>query len=57
MKDIYQDADNEQSKFSNKLKSIDKVIKSIEKKLLSDIGLFFTVREKVLKNFKTNFYQ
>ena len=51
------DADDEQSKFANKLKSIDKGIKSIVKKLfLINIGLFFTARQNVLNNFKNRLF-
>ena len=39
--------------FANKLKNIDTGIRSIQKALhLSDKGLFFTTRKKVLHNFK-----
>ena len=49
--------DDEQSKFTNRLKNIDKGIKSVEKKLfLSNIGLFFTAREKVHNNFKNRLF-
>ena len=45
------DTNDEQIKFPNKLKSIDKSIKLIEKKFfLSNIGLSFTAREKILNN-------
>ena len=50
--------DDEQSKFANKLKNIDKGIKSVGKKLfLSNIGLFFTAREKVINKFKKRLFQ
>ena len=49
------DTDNEQNKFANKLKSIDKGIKSIEKNLfLSNMNLFFTARENVLNDLYFN---
>ena len=45
------DTNDEQIKFPNKLESIDKSIKFIEKKFfLSNIGLSFTAREKILNN-------
>ena len=51
------DTDNEQNNFANKLENIDKGIKSEEKKLfLRKIRLFFTVREKVLNNFKNRLF-
>ena len=51
------DVDDYQKKFANKLKSIDKGIKSTDKKLfLSKIELFFTAREKVLNNFKNRLF-
>ena len=44
-------------KFGNKLKNIDKSIKSVEKKLfLSNIGLLFTAREEVFNNFKNRLF-
>ena len=49
------DTDNEQNKFANKLKSIDKGIKSIEKNLfLNNMNLFFTARENVLNDLYFN---
>ena len=51
------DADNEQSKFANNLKNIDKGINSIEKKLFpSNIRLFFTAREKFLNSIKNRLF-
>ena len=54
--DIYlslKDADDERSKFANKLKNKDKDIKSVEKKFfLNNTGIFFTAREKVCNNIK-----
>ena len=51
-------ADDEQTKFANKLRNIDKGIKPVEKKLfISNIGLFFTAREKVHNNFKNRLFQ
>ena len=45
------------SKFANKLKGRDKVVKSIEKKLFqSNKGLFFTAKEKVFNNFKPKLF-
>ena len=45
------DTNDEQIKFPNKLESIDKSIKFIEKKFfLSNIGLSFTARVKILNN-------
>ena len=50
-------ANDEQNKFANKLKNIDKDIKSVEKKLfLSNIGLAFTTWVRVLNNFKNRLF-
>ena len=49
----YKDADDEQSKFANNLRNIDKGLKSVEKIVfLNNIGLYLTAREKVLNKFK-----
>ena len=48
------DADDEQSKFTNKLKNIDRLIK--KKLFLGNIGRFFTVREIVVNNFKNRLF-
>ena len=51
-------ADNEQNNLTNILKNTDKGIKSVEKELfLSNIGLFYTARGKVLNNFKNRLFQ
>ena len=44
------DANDEQSKYGNKLKSIDRGIKPMEKKLILTL-LFFTARKNFLNNF------
>ena len=52
------DADDEQSKLANELKSIEKGIKPAEKNsFLSNIGLFLSTREKVLNNFISEYFQ
>ena len=48
------DADDEQSKFTNKFKNIDRLIK--KKLFLGNIGRFFTVREIVVNNFKNRLF-
>ena len=51
------DKDDDQSKFPNKLNSIDKSINSIEKKLfLRNTELFVTARKKFINTFKSRFF-
>ena len=51
------DADDEQIKFVNELKSIDNGPKSVEKKLfMNNVVLFLTAREKVLNNFENRLF-
>ena len=51
------DADDEQIKFANELKSIDNGPKSVEKKLfMNNVVLFLTAREKVLNNFENRLF-
>ena len=51
------DVDDEQIKFAKKSKNIDKSMKPVKKKLfISNTGLFFTAREKVLNNFKNRLF-
>ena len=52
-----EDADDEQSDFAAKLKNLDKVKKTVEKRpFLNNLGLFFSAREKVLNNFKSRLF-
>ena len=54
----WKDADNEQSKLANELKSIEKGIKPAAKtSFLSNIGLFLSTREKVINNFISEYFQ
>ena len=51
------DADDEQIKFVNELKSIDNCPKSVEKKLfMNNVVLFLTAREKVLNYFENRLF-
>ena len=53
-----QHADDEQKTFTNILRIIDKVAKSIEKKsFVSNIALFLLQEKKFLKTLKTNYFQ
>ena len=47
---------DEQSKFSNKLKNIDKGIKSVGQLFLSNIRLFLNAWEEILNSFKTRLF-
>ena len=47
------DADKEQIKLLNILKSLNESVKTVEKRsFLNNIGLFLSAREKILNNFR-----
>ena len=52
-----EDADDEQSNFEVKLKNLDKGKKTIERQFfLNNLGLLFSTREKLHRNFKTRLF-
>ena len=51
-----EDADDEQRNFSAILKNLDKGKKQLKNNFLSNLGLLFNAREKVLNNFKSRLF-
>ena len=49
-------ADKTQSNFANELKNFDKGINTLGKKVLNNLGLLFSAREKLLHSFKNSLF-
>ena len=50
------DTDDDQSNFAAKIKNLDRGKKQLKNSFLSNLGLLFSAKERVLNNFKTKLF-